>query len=289
MRKTRTALVSLALAVLFLGGAAWAQKKKEDKKSGLEQLFNIGAVVLQATREMMPINYEEERALGQSVAMEVMARHNGGYPNDDLQVYVNKVGLSIARYSDRPNIPYHFAVLNSEKANAFACPGGYIFITAGLVKLIKDEAELAGVLAHEIAHVTEKHALTTIQRNRVLQGIGRITMAALKKDPTLVNQLTSLTTDVLFNRGVDKEMEFEADRKGTEYTYRTGYDPGGLMRFIRTLQEYKGKKQSVWFSTHPDTGDRISKLETKVLPVYGRTKGLAANKERFQRYAVVSR
>jgi len=287
MRTSRIALVSSVLIVLFLGGSAWAQdkKKKEDKKSGFEQFFNLGAAVLQATREMMPFSYEEERALGQSVAIEVMSRHNGWYPKQTPNEYVNKVGLSIARYSDRPNIPYHFAVLNSDEANAYACPGGYIFVTVGLVKLIKNEAELAGVLAHEIAHVTEKHALTTIRRNRVLQGIGKITMAAMQKDPKLINQLTNLTTEVLFNRGVDKEMEFEADRKGTEYAFRTGYDPAGLMRFIRTLQSYKGKKRSVWFSTHPDTRNRISRLETRILPAYyGKAKNLATNERRFRRY-----
>jgi predicted Zn-dependent protease len=289
MRKSWITPVSAVLIVLFLGGPAWGQeKKKDDKKSGLEQLFNLGATVLEATKEMAPFTYEEERTIGQSVAIEVMARNGGAYLKEIPFLYVNKVGLSIARYSDRPNIPYHFAILNSEEANAFACPGGYIFVTLGLVRLIRDEAELAGVLAHEIAHVTEKHALTTIRRNRVLQSIGKITMTAMKKDPGVINQLTSLTTDVLFNKGVDKEMEFEADRKGTEYAYRTGYDPSGLMRFIRTLQDYRGKKQSVWFSTHPDTGERIRRLETQALPAYGRTQGLATNADRFKKYMVLS-
>ncbi len=289
MRKLWIALAYTVLLIFIMGDIAGAEEqKKKEKKWDLEKMFGLGAAVIEAVREMAPFSYEEERALGQSVALEVMSRHNGWYPKQMPNEYVNKVGLSIARYCDRPNIPYHFAVLNSDEANAFACPGGYIFVTLGLVKLIKNEAELAGVLAHEIAHVTEKHALTTIRRNRVLQGIGKITITAMQKDPKIINQLTSLTTDVLFNRGVDREMEFEADRKGTEYAYRTGYDPGGLMRFIQTLQSYKGKKRSVWFSTHPDTQNRINKIETLVLPAYSRAKGLAINERRFRQYMMGS-
>src|SRR5690606_17130438 len=115
-------------------------------------LMKKGVGVVQA---LEPIGVEEEITLGEAVALEAFSRFGGEYPNQDWTRYVNLVGQTVAEVSDRPTLPYHFAILNSQEQNAFAAPGGYIFITVGLLKSLKNEAELAGVLAHEVAHVTQ--------------------------------------------------------------------------------------------------------------------------------------
>ena len=110
------------------------------------------------------IDYNSERTIGESLALEGFGRYGMPVKNSALQKYVNLVGMSVARNSLRPEIPYSFVVIDSPLQNAFACPGGIIFISSGLLNTIETEAQLAGILAHEVAHVGHKHALKTIQR-----------------------------------------------------------------------------------------------------------------------------
>ena len=108
----------------------------------------------------------------------------------------------MAEVSDRPTLNYHFAILNSQEQNAFAAPGGYIFITVGLLKTLKNEAELAGVLAHEIAHVTKQHMLETIRRGAVLGSVSEFTLTAMKQDPEMFSNVIDEMTELLFTKGV---------------------------------------------------------------------------------------
>ena len=231
------------------------------KKS--KNLIKKGLGVVQA---LQPIGEEEEITLGQAVAVEAFSRFGGEYDNPTLTRYVNLVGETVAETSDRPNLDYHFAILNSQEHNAFAAPGGYIFITIGLLKTLKNEAELAGVLAHEVAHVSQKHMLETIRRGALLSNVSELTLSALKKDPKMFSNVIDEITDKLFTKGMDKEKEFEADAFGIEFAYRAGYHPDGLQHYLKTLQSQEGHAKSRFFTTHPSVGTRISKLkETWVL------------------------
>ncbi|MFQ5450526.1 MAG: M48 family metalloprotease [Nitrospinaceae bacterium] len=218
-------------------------------------------------KAFQPIGYEEEKAIGGSLAVEVFNRFGGMYLNPRLQRYITLVGKSVAEVSGRPDIDYFFAVLNTEQANAFATPGGYVFVSVGLLRLLKNEAQLAGVLGHEIAHITRKHALQTLQRGKVLQGLSSLTLTAMNKNPALFDKVINEVSDILFTRGLDKNLEFEADKYGTEYAYRLGYFPAGLKDFIRILGKARSGQKSIFLSTHPSPGERYTRL-TRLLPRY---------------------
>lgn len=207
-----------------------------------------------------PIGEAEEKAIGGSLAVAVFDRFGGPYNDPDLQRYVTLVGQAVAEFSNRPEIDYHFAVLNTEAPNAFATPGGYVFVSIGLLRQLKNEAQLAGVLGHEIAHITRKHALQTLQRSKMLQGMSGLTLAVMDKDAGLFDKVINEVSDILFTRGLDKNLEFEADRYGTEFAYRTGYYPGGLMNSIKTLGKSETRHQSIFMSTHPGFGERFKQL-----------------------------
>ena len=269
---------------------AQSQQKEPDLIEGLGgifgakekdiELFKKGVGVAQA---LQPIGLEEELALGQSVALEAFSRFGGEYRNEPLTRYVNLVGKTIGEVSDRPNLKYHFAILNSREQNAFAAPGGYIFVTIGLLKTLKNEAELAGVLAHEVAHVTQKHMLETIQRGAVLSSATEFTMTAMKKDPEMYANVVDEITDKLFTKGLDKDLEYEADVYGIEFAYRAGYNPKGLRDYLKTLQAQKGRAKSAFFTTHPPTEERISKIDL-TLRDYSDGDRLAILTKRFQQY-----
>jgi predicted Zn-dependent protease len=233
-----------------------------DKKTSRILKKSVGAV-----QSFQPIGLKEEKTIGGSLALQVLHRFGGMYKNPALQNYVTLVGQSLAEVSDRPEIDYHFAVLNTDHPNAFATPGGYIFLSVGLLRLLKSEAQLAGVLGHEVAHITQKHALQTLRRSKMLSGVSGLTMAALDKDEGLFDQVINEVSNILFTHGLDKDLEFEADKFGMEYAFRMGYHPAGLSEFIQILGQSTSSETSIFFSTHPGPADRYQEL-SKVLPQY---------------------
>lgn len=233
-----------------------------DKKTSRILKKSVGAV-----QAFQPIGLEEEKAIGGSLALEVFHKFGGMYKNPALQNYVNLVGKSLAEVSDRPEIDYHFAVLNTDHPNAFATPGGYVFVSIGLLRMLQNEAQLAGVLGHEVAHITQKHALKTLQRSKMLSGLSGLSMAAMNKDEGLFDQVINEVSNVLFTRGLDKNLEFEADKIGTEYAYRMGYHPSGLKDFIKILGQSSSRESSIFLSTHPGPAERFQGL-SRILPQY---------------------
>lgn len=212
-------------------------------------------------KALQPIGYKEEKAIGGRLAVEVFNRYGGAYDDPELLRYVNLVGHAVADVSSRPDIDYHFAVLNTEYPNAFATPGGYVFISTGLIKIIENEAQLAGVLAHEVAHIARKHALQTLERGRSLQGLSSLTLTVMDKDPGLFDKVIDEVSNVLFTKGLDKNLEFEADKYGREFAYRAGYYPGALGRFIQILGAGEKNQGSIFSSTHPTPRERFRLLK----------------------------
>ncbi|MGB5054654.1 MAG: M48 family metalloprotease [Nitrospirales bacterium] len=260
----------------LIGGLGAALGMKQQKID----LLKKGVGVVQA---MEPIGEEEEITLGEAVAVEAFSRFGGEYSNPAWTRYINLVGKTVAEVSDRPTLNYHFAILNSQEQNAFAAPGGYIFITVGLLKTLKNEAELAGVLAHEIAHVTQKHMLDAIRRGALMGSVSELTLTAMKQDPAMFSSVIDEMTDLLFTKGLDKDKEFEADVVGVEYAYRAGYNPQGLENYLQTLAKEEGHAESKFFTTHPSTTLRISKIDT-LLKDYSDIKSLPFLAERFHQY-----
>jgi predicted Zn-dependent protease len=174
--------------------------------------------------------------------------------------------------------------------NAFAVPGGVIFISRALFSILEDESELAAVLAHEVGHVSAKHALKSTQRAQFFQGVGTITAASVKGDKgkKFASAIADMQ-DVLFDKGLDKEMEFEADQAAMETAYRTGYDPSAMIRVLEKLQKLEASntdknKKGSWYSTHPPLGERIARL-TEQLRKYPDYASLARVNVRFVKQA----
>lgn len=280
-------ILSLLLSSM---GCAGQSSDQSDLIGGLGQalgmeehninLLKKGVGVVEA---LQPIGEEEEIVLGEAVAVEAFSRFGGEYPNQAWNRYINLIGKTIAEVSDRPTLNFHFAILNSQEQNAFAAPGGYIFITVGLLKSLKNEAELAGVLAHEIAHVTKQHMLETIRRGAILGSVSELSLTAMKQDPKMFSNVIDQMTDLLFTKGLDKDKEFEADVVGVDYAYRAGYNPLGLEDYLQTLAKEEGHVESKFFTTHPSTTERIAKIDT-LLKDYSDIKSLPFLTERFQQY-----
>ena len=236
--------------------------------------------VLSSSRE---VDYATERTIGESLALESLQRFGKPVAKEPLQRYLNLVGNAVAANSKRPTISYRFAVLDSPVQNAFAAPGGIVFISRALLGVIESESELAAVLAHEIGHVAGKHAIRSIRRAQFLQGVGTITAATMKVNQG--KQFESMIGDLqttLFDKGLDKEMEFEADSAAMETAYRTGYDPRGLINVLKKLRKIENSsiKKGSWYSTHPPLNERIARLEEQ-LKKYSDAASLATVKNRF--------
>ncbi|GEM_PF-401071 len=247
-----------------------------------EKTANIARESMKTYKALQPIEYKEEKTIGSSLAVEVFNRFEGSYDDPKLLKYVNLVGQAVARVSDRPDIDYYFAIVNSQAPNAFATPGGYVFLSIGLLQMIQNEAQLAGVLGHEIAHITHKHALGTIQRSKSLQGIGALTMSVMEEDPSQFSQLIDQVSDLIFTNGLDKDLEFEADRLGLEYAVRAGYYPTGLKDFLKILGNSQELKRSSILSTHPSARQRY-RLLVKELTKYKDSRNNPLLADRFKK------
>jgi predicted Zn-dependent protease len=276
-----TVMVLLLLCAGYAAAGLFDELQKVVNPNSKERKILSGATqVLSSAKEM---DYPTERTIGESLALEGMQRFGRPVNNESLQQYVNLVGHAVAANSKRSTIPYQFAVLDSPVQNAFAAPGGVIFISKALLGIIDNEAELAGVLAHEVGHVAGKHAISSIRRAQFLQGAATITAANMKGDKG--KQFESMIGDlqsVLFDKGLDKGMEFEADSAALETAYRTGYDPRGLISVLKKMQKIEASsvQKGSWFSTHPPLKERIERLEAQ-LAKYPDAASLAKVRERF--------
>lgn len=232
------------------------------------------------------IDYKSEFTIGETLALEGFQRFGLPVKNEKLQKYVTTLGNAVAKNSKRPDINYYFVVVDTPIYNAFACPGGIIFVSGTLVKGMKDEAELACVLAHEVAHVAFKHALRSVRRAKFFESaakIGTVNMDGAKGKQ--FRDMVGNMQNVLFDKGLDKGMEYEADESGMDVAYRTGYDPGGLIRVLKMLQKKEATSTSrgSWFSTHPPLSSRLEKCYQlqKKYPDAGQ---MATVKNRFLTY-----
>ncbi|MEN9538083.1 MAG: hypothetical protein RLZZ126_318 [Pseudomonadota bacterium] len=182
-----------------------------------------------------------------------------------IQRYVNRLGRWISLHSSRPDLPWTFAVLNDPGFNAFAAPGGYVFVTKGLLDRVSDESELAGILAHEINHITEKHHLKAIRKNAQTGLFTQLLASRLAQSvgAGLSQQILSVGRDI-YSKGLDRDDEFEADRQGVALAARAGFDPYGLPAVLHQLRMVTPDDGAftLTMSTHPAPQLRLDQLET---------------------------
>jgi predicted Zn-dependent protease len=208
---------------------------------------------------LKPMSNDEEAAVGRRIAGNLL----GAAPlvNDaKLQDYVNRVGRWVAAQSGRPDLKWTFGVIDSKDINAFAAPGGYVFVTRGLYARLQDEAQLAGVLGHEIGHVQQKHHLKVLQKQQMMSTGTALVTKQLKGEDTL-QRLIGSGAEILA-RGLDKNAEFEADRIGVVLAARAGYDAWGLPAVLQDIGAVAKDSDTVslLFKTHPHPDERLAAL-----------------------------
>lgn len=209
-------------------------------------------------------NERAEIRVGRQVAARILARQPL-HPDESLQRYVNLVGTAIALHGDRPDLDFHFGVIESEQVNAYAAPGGYVFVTDAALALMENEAELAGVLAHEIAHVNRRHIVEALEirapESSPMAGLTRFFGGASEVAQVFFSQAVDEVVDVLFERGLQREDEFDADRHGVQLAGHAGYRTDGLGRFLERLAgEVSAEATETLSETHPPASDRLERL-----------------------------
>lgn len=232
------------------------KKLKKSTEQGKEKLDNARGKLTE----------EEEIEVGGNLISGLL----GAAPLVDdagLQRYVNDVGYWVASQSKRKHLPWSFAVIDSEGINAFAAPGGYIVITLGLYNLLENEAQLAGVLAHEIAHVVRKHHLKALQKTMQREFWSDLGIKAVGDEQKRDDLKKLINSGVqLYATGLDREYEYDADLQAVVLAARSGYDPYALLDLLTTIDSINphSGELTVMMKTHPPTASRLEKLSRKM-------------------------
>jgi predicted Zn-dependent protease len=205
---------------------------------------------------------KEEQDLGKLVSDRIRARY-GVVQDANAHKYVALVGTALTMGSTRPNLPWTFIILDTDGVNAFAAPGGYVHITKGALALIKNEAELAGVLGHEIIHITEKHTVRALQKNSAVQMGAAETLSG---SSSLMQRVVNATYDNIVEKGFGRAEENESDEAGVALANRTGYAPNGLVTFLTTLKDRnkESKERRGLFASHPEMQGRLDDIGQQI-------------------------
>jgi predicted Zn-dependent protease len=210
----------------------------------------------------------------------------GIYNDPNLQEYVSGIGMRLAKLSERPTLPWHYTVVDSPAVNAFALPGGYIYITRGILPFLNDEAQLAGVLGHETGHVTARHSAQ--QYTRSIGGtIGLVALGIFVPAARPFGQLTEQALGVLFLK-YSRDFELQADQLGAKYAAAANWDPAGvpdMLAALGRLDEASGQSHGVpnWLETHPDPLSRIKEIQPAVQQLKAGRTGLVRDRDAMLR------
>lgn len=204
---------------------------------------------------------ELEISVGQSVHQQLVREHGVVNLPRPQQAFLERIMNDLTAVSDRPDLTYHITVLNAQEINAFAAPGGYLYVTLPFLRFVESTEELAGVLGHEVAHVARRHGMNTLQREL---GTALILQLLFGRNDDRTLQTVVGIVMARIRSGWSQEQEFEADHYGARYAAAAGYGVEGLLTFLRRMESLQGGGDDLltrWFSTHPPTGDRIARLE----------------------------
>jgi beta-barrel assembly-enhancing protease len=236
--------------------------------SQAESLKKSTAAVSKSLEEFTP---EQEYYIGRTVGAVVLSKYPA-YSNDQINDYVNKLGQTLAAASDKPEIfnGYHFLVLNSDDINAFATPGGHVFITRGLLKCCPSEDALAAILAHEIGHILLRHGMQSIEKARTTQALTVLATEGAKTFGSadvaqLTDSFSGVITDIvntMINNGYSRTFEYQADEVSIKLVKRVGYNPEGLIDVLKIMDTKLKKGGTDFAKTHPAPQDRIKELQS---------------------------
>ena len=236
-------------------------------------------------RQLMLMSEGEEVALGKQYDQQVREQM-GLYDDPDLQRYVSSVGQRLAKASHRPNLPWTFAVVDEPAVNAFALPGGFIYLTRGIMPFLRNEAELAAVLGHEVGHVDARHSASAASRQMAAGG-GLALLGIFVPETQPFQPLLGAGFELLFLRH-GRDAELESDKLGVEYATANGWSASGMPGMLNTLQrldEASGSRRGVpnWALTHPPAADRVQRVQEAVAtaPASARTVNAEALEQRL--------
>jgi predicted Zn-dependent protease len=218
-------------------------------------------------RELMLIPESTEIEMGKETDVSIRQEY-GIYEDETLNAYVRGIGERMAPITHRPQLPYHFAVLDTPVENAFAAPGGYIYVTRGMLALMNDEAALAAIIGHELGHVNARHTARAMSRQLLLMG-GVLLAGALSEDIQKIAPFALIGLQVLFLK-YSRDDEYQADVLGVQYSRKIGYSPGQVVplfrSFLRMEQSSSGPRLPNFLSTHPLSTKRIDEIQKMLLP-----------------------
>jgi predicted Zn-dependent protease len=233
-------------------------------------------------REFSLMSEAQELQIGQEQDAQVR-KEMGVYDDRELQHYVSDLGLRLARVSERPNLPWHFTVVDVPAINAFALPGGYIYVTRGILPFLDSEAQLAGVLGHEIGHVTARHAAQQYSRATGAQ-LGLILGTILLPQTRPFAGLGQSGLGVMFLK-YGRDDELQADTLGVKYASAGGWDPAGIPQMLTTLSRVEEASDNKgipnWLSTHPAPEDRVQRVQESVLAATAGERGFTTNRDGY--------
>jgi len=273
MMRTLRSIIVVALAL-------WASSSPSFDLGSLDPL-KVTEMLTKGVKSFQEVPEEKEIQIGKDLSAGLL----GATPLVDdpaVQGYVNQIGRWLALQTERPDLPWTFAVIDTDTVNAFAAPGGYVFVTRGLFLMLRNEAELAGVIGHEISHVLRRHHLVALQKQMRASLATDVSGMFVDYDSEMVDVLVGAGMQ-LYAKGLDREDEFEADRMGVVVAARSGYDAYGLPAMLMTLNSRSQSDQNLTFlfSTHPPTVDRLGELDREMQGRMDQYSGAAGQTQRF--------
>jgi len=201
---------------------------------------------------------EEQKQMGTAYSKQVEKELGQSVKDTQIQSYIDSVGQSIARICHTPTEGFSYKAIDSNTVNAFALPGGYIYITTGLLKTLNTEAQLAAILAHETAHVTARHSAVTMSRDLIINaGVSAAGQGMAGTAASLISQLQGMS--------YSREHERQADQIGLDYLVKAGYTPFGMTETMQILQSQSGSRTIEFLSTHPNPENRIGYLKEEIV------------------------
>ena len=226
--------------------------------------------------EFMLMSEDKEISMGEEAHGQIVAEY-GAYNDTALQEWFTTKGVEMAKVSHRKNLPWHFTVLDSPVVNAFAVPGGYVYVTRGILGYFTDEAQFAGVLGHELGHVTARHSAARYSKLQ-MANLGILLGSIVSEDFRNYSQLASLGTTMLFLK-FSRDDERQADKLGVEYSSLVGYDATHVSDFFHTLERMSpgGGSLPEWQSTHPNPGDRVNATRSQAITYQKKHSGMTFN------------
>src|SRR6266480_4676685 len=247
-------------------------------------VFATGCAVNPATgsRQLMLVSESQEIALGRDYDQQVAASI-GIYPDSELQRYIQQFGARLAASSERPNLPWSFRVVDDPVVNAFALPGGFSYVTRGILAHLNSEAELAGVVGHEIGHVTARHSASQMTKQQLAQ-VGLVVGTIASPEFGRYSGLAGQALGVLFLK-YSRDNERQADDLGLRYMRRVNYDPREMPHVFEMLtrvsQAQGGGRVPEWLATHPDPENRRGRIEQEIAGLPQNVSGVAVNRDSY--------